>query len=186
MQGLRRDEGLTHGAARQGGVSVVSILGGLAVVGILAAIAMPTYGNYTRRVYLGEGLELAMHAKATATEFYELNKGKPNPPLQVIDLGQETITQYNMPSEVGSWTGKGVQSVQLAGALVIIIYAKTIDPAGQNHFYLVLKPGTTGGSTTWSCLSGLAATAALTDANYSAPYGLGMPETLARSVCQSS
>ncbi|MBU6271931.1 MAG: hypothetical protein KGQ67_11555 [Betaproteobacteria bacterium] len=170
----------------QQGVSVVSMLAALAVIGILAAITVPTYANYTRRVYISDGLELAMPAKAAASEYYELNKGKPNPPLQVIDLGQEEIIQYNMPQEVGTWTGKGVQSVRLAGAMVVVVYDTRVDPRGQMNYYLVLKPSATGGSTVWSCLSGSAAESALIDANYAMPYGQGMPSSLASSVCRPS
>jgi len=171
--------------ARQHGLSLVSITAGLAVVAILAAIALPTYASYTRRVYISDGLELAMPAKVAATEYYELNKGKPNPPPQIIDLGQEQIIEYNLPEEVGSWSGKGVQSVRLAGAMVVVVYSTRIDPQGQNNYYLVLKPSTSGSKTVWSCLSGDAAGAALIEANYQMPYGVGMPTSLASSVCRN-
>ncbi len=185
MPGSHRMPEVPSISRRQRGLSVVSVLAGLAVVGILAAITVPTYANYTRRVYISDGLELAMPAKVAATEYYELNKGKPNPPPQIIDLGQEQIIQYNLPEEVGTWTGKGVQSVRVAGAMVVVVYSTRVDPQGQTNYYLVLKPGTSGNKTVWSCLSGNAADAALIEANYQMPYGTGMPESLARSACRN-
>lgn len=176
---------ISSSVRRQHGLSVVSVLAALTVIGILAAITVPTYANYTRRVYLSDGLELAMPAKVAASEYYELNKGKPNPPAQIIDLGQEQIIQYNLPEEVGTWTGKGVQSVRLAGPMVVVVYSTRIDPKGLANYYLVLKPSSSGNKTVWSCLSGSDADSALIEANYQMPYGIGMPASLAGSVCRN-
>ncbi|MBU6271930.1 MAG: hypothetical protein KGQ67_11550 [Betaproteobacteria bacterium] len=176
-------------ARRQRGLSVASVLAGLAVVAILAVITMPSYASYTRRVYISQGLELAMPAKAAATEYYELSKAKPKasrPPIAMslpegADPGPPPLPE---PELVVSWPSRQVEAVYRADALVLVKYATAVDPAGLKRFYLVLRPSGGATGTVWSCLSDEAARGVLTAAKYAIPDADPMPDSLASSVCR--
>jgi hypothetical protein len=177
-------------ARRQGGWSVMSVLAGLVVVGVLAAITMPTYASYTRRVYITQGLELAMPAKAAATEYYELNKAKakadgPNRPLMAMAVPVETDPPpLPEPELVEAWPSKQVEALYRADTLVVVKYAPAIDPEGVKRYYLVLKPSGGAGGTVWACLSDAAAQAAMDSARVAVPGAEPMPASLAGTVCR--
>lgn len=175
---------------RQHGLSLVSVMAGLAVVGILAAITMPSYASYTRRVYISQGLELAMPAKAAATEYYELSKAKPKasrPPnlMNGPDMQMSMdVPPPNAPELVTAWPSKQVEAVYRADTMVVVKYATTVDPAGTNSYYLLLRPLGRAGASAWSCLSDAAARSALQAANFMIPGAEPMPAALAGTVCR--
>ncbi|MEI8303366.1 MAG: hypothetical protein WCG13_08725 [Burkholderiales bacterium] len=165
----------------------MSVLTGLVVVGILAAITMPTYASYTRRVYISQGLELAMPAKAAATEYYELNKGKSRPsrPLLAMALPEDGgPPPLPAPELIEAWPSKQVEALYRADTLVVVKYAPAVDPDGVKRYYLVLKPSGGAGGTVWACLSDAAAKAAMDSAQVGVPGAEPMPASLAGTVCR--
>jgi len=177
-------------ARRQRGWSVMSVLTGLVVVGILAAITMPTYASYTRRVYISQGLELAMPAKAAATEYYELNKAKakadgPDRPLMAMSVPVDTDPPpLPVPELIEAWPSKQVEALYRADTLVVVKYAPAVDPDGVKRYYLVLKPSGGAGGTVWACLSDAAAKAAMDSVRVGVAGAEPMPASLAGTVCR--
>ncbi len=178
-------------AGRQGGGSLMTVLMGLALVGILGAITVPTYASYTRRVYISEGLELAMPVKAAATEYYEMEKHRASAtrtpvmvksvPFEFIEKEIEPLIQ---PETMATQGSKGVEAVLRAGSLVMVSYATSVDPKGKTNYYLVLRPGASAGGTAWSCLSGDAAEGTVRTARVDMGARRPMPESLAAAACK--
>jgi len=168
----------------------MSVLAALVVVGILALITMPTYASYTRRVYISQGLELAMPAKAAATEYYELSKAKikaPKSPLTMMDPAMDfggDPPPLPAPDLIEAWPSKQVEALYRADTLVVVKYAPMIDPDGVNSYYLVLKPSGGAGGTVWACLSDVGAQAAMDFVKMAVPDASPMPASLAGSVCR--
>jgi hypothetical protein len=137
-------------------------------------------------VYVGEGLELAMPAKAAAAEYYELEKASSRRndvmtrmlPTETLDADPPPAIQ---PEVIASQPSRRVEAVLRAGSLVAVSYAQSLDPEGRNNYYLVLKPSSRSGATVWACLSGARAGTAMRGVDMG--NRLPMPEELAGTAC---
>lgn len=66
---------MQHARTTQKGFTLIELMIVVAIIGILAAIAIPSYQDYTIRAQVSEGLNLAGEAKNAVSDFYA-NKGR--------------------------------------------------------------------------------------------------------------
>jgi type IV pilus assembly protein PilA len=112
-------------------------LGPSFVLGILAAIAIPAYHDYTLRVRVTQGLNLAAAVKASVAEFYA-TQGKW--PRDLRELQFESAPR-------GQW----VNFVAVNRGTVVIRYAQSAGPQLSRH-QVTLRPTVTAeGNVLWGC-----------------------------------
>lgn len=129
----------------QKGFTLIELMIVIAIVGILAAIALPTYQDYTARSQMTEALNLAGGQKSAITEFRS-NTGKW--PSSNLEAG------IVVPSGL---TGKYVEKVTITGtqsAGLINAQMKGTNVADSiKSATLTLKGEEKSGSYVWSCWS---------------------------------
>ena len=120
----------------QQGFTLIELMIVVAIIGILAAVAIPSYQDYTKRAHVSEGMSLASAAKTGVSEYYG---------------SQGTWPGSNDAAGIASSasiTGNAVTSVAVAGNGVITITYNTKVNDGDT---LVLTPAAGAGSITWDC-----------------------------------
>jgi type IV pilus assembly protein PilA len=127
----------------QQGFTLIELMIVVAIIGILAAVAIPSYQDYTARAQVSEGVSLTSQYKLTLSDYYT-DKGDYAPggvPVAIASMS-------------GTSSGKYVASVDFAnqgGATISII--ATFKPSGvasqiQNSTFTV---ATEDGGKTWEC-----------------------------------
>ena len=125
------------------GFTLIELMIVVAIIGILAAVAIPSYQDYTARAQVSEAIALTSQFKLQLTEFYTDN-GAFDPGGTPVDVGDMS----------GTTTGKYVDSIAFEnqGGLTITVKAtfKTTGVAAAIQGS-VFGIATQDGGRTWGC-----------------------------------
>ncbi len=137
MRRIRKVEGFT----------IIELMIVVAIIGILALFALPAYQDYTKRTYVGEGIELATAARLAVVEHFT-DRGEWAENNEALGLADKL--------EI---TGTAVQSIEVkpapkndptTGNTIEILYTRKVD-ALNNVARLVAKIPTNSASIIWLC-----------------------------------
>ena len=131
-------------APLQKGFTLIELMIVVAIIGILAAIAIPSYQNYTIRAQVTEGLTLAGGWKAAIAEYYA-QKGS-------FPTCASTTGGAGCVAAAGATTGKYVTNVGVvAGGPIAITYGGQAS-AKLAGLILDVSPGiSTNNDVVWIC-----------------------------------
>lgn len=140
----------------QTGFTLIELMIVVAIIGILAAVAIPSYQDYTARTQVTEAVSLSSGFKSGFTEYFTDNGIWPN---TLSELGGTTSGKY--VSSLSIATGAGG-----TGTLVIsaVMRASGINADIQNETFAL---GSNDGGKNWDCGEvGVAATVNTIDTRY--------------------
>ena len=128
----------------QSGFTLIELMIVVAIIGILAAIAIPSYQDYTARAQVTEMIELTGQYKTPIAEYYSA-KGS------LADLsGAGAINNLG-----GTTLGKYVASVDLnyiaPGTIQVVATMKGSTPVAQKLWGDTFGLETQDGGATWAC-----------------------------------
>ncbi|WP_038314910.1 pilin, partial [Kingella kingae] len=123
------------------GFTLIELMIVIAIVGILAALALPTYQDFSLRARVSEGLSLAGGAKTSVTEYYSSHNQFP---ADNVAAGLAAANQIK---------GSSVDSLTVTDGVITVVFNNKVAAAGKNS--LVLTPSVAKeGSITWDCHGG--------------------------------
>jgi type IV pilus assembly protein PilA len=131
---------------KQKGFTLIELMIVVTIIGVLAAMAIPTYQDYTRKARISEGLQLAASYKNAVNEYLAANGAFP-----ATDAEVTTITTA-VPSI--STTNLSSIAVGLNG-VVKITYNKAA--TGVDGATITLTPTAGSAAITWACTTTLVA-----------------------------
>ena len=122
------------------GMTLVELLIVMAIIGILAAIAFPTYTEYTARAQVAEGMALASSAKNAIADNY-MQSGQP--PADRAAAG--------LSAAATDTSGKYVSSVDVVGGCIGITFGNSVNAIISNRVLSITPYETPDRSIIWRC-----------------------------------
>ncbi len=169
----------------QSGLTLVEVMIGVAVVGVLAAVVTPTYGNYTRRAKVAEGLVMAqplmnkVREEVTIGEYVAVTTSFKKPSHGVATTAPDAVVPVVVPQ-----LSSLVTSVVRYGLVVVVNFSQAFDPSAPAGYSLAMKGTMVNGALTWDCKVGAAAQPLLsTVSNSGAVVGVPLPLKWAPAGC---
>ena len=138
---------------KQKGFTLIELMIVVAIIGILAAVAIPSYQDYTARAQMAEAVSLTAGFKTALAEYYQ-TQGAYTTALKPLSLG----TTVN-----GKYVRNIVFSVDNASKIEVFALMKGTGSVAPPVAGKQLKIVTENGGRTWKCESGGTGSAVLLD-----------------------
>ena len=137
---------------KQQGFTLIELMIVVAIIGILAAVAIPSYQDYTARAQVSEAVSLTAGYKTALAEYYQ-TQGAYTSSLQPLSLGSTISGKYV----------RGITfSFSNASSISIIATLKGAGSVNGQVAGKALRMTTATGGRTWECAtSGTGSTAIL-------------------------
>ncbi|MES2217515.1 MAG: prepilin-type N-terminal cleavage/methylation domain-containing protein [Pseudomonadota bacterium] len=132
---------MKHSVSTIKGFTLIELMITVTIVAILAAIAVPTYLNYTRRAYYAEIVEATAPYKVGVSECYQNNGALTN-----CNGGSNHI-----PANITSTTGN-VASVTAAAGVITVTPVAANGILGTDTY--ILTPTAVNNTLTWAASGG--------------------------------
>lgn len=129
---------------KQQGFTLIELMIVVAIIGILAAVAIPSYRDYTARAQMSEAISLLSGFKTGLAEYHQ-SEGTFTPPtaLKVSDFGSTVSGKYVRDIV---FTGAGTNTIQIAANMKASTSGVSSEVAGGQ-----LRLKTTDGGKKWAC-----------------------------------
>ena len=128
----------------QQGFTLIELMIVVAIIGILAAIAIPSYQDYTARAQVSEAVNLTAAFKTPLAEIYQTQGGIPSG-IKITNLGTTTS---------GKYVGKVALNRAAPGTVTFTATMRNANPAAATIRGKTLDLVTTDGGSNWVCRKG--------------------------------
>jgi type IV pilus assembly protein PilA len=134
----------------EAGFTLIELMIVVAIIGILAAVAIPSYQDYTARAQVTEGMSLTSQYKTPLAEYFADNGAFPT---NITLLGGTTAGKYVNTMAFASISGSSI-------AVTATFKTSGVNKQIQGKVFAI---GTSDGGKTWVCGEGGAISAGSSD-----------------------
>jgi len=121
----------------QKGFTLIELMIVVAIIGILAAVAIPSYQDYTTRAKVSEGFVGAMAIKMAVAEFHSSTAEFPS---NLASVGVTTTA-----------AGTHYKTIEIGTGGVVTVTYKKVGDAVSDNATVILTPSAIGGNISWAC-----------------------------------